>query len=50
MDLAVAFLVLAFLTIVAGVLLIWIPAGLIVAGVLLGVTGVALLKVKVPGR
>lgn len=46
MDLAVAYLVLAFLAITAGVLLIWIPAGLIVAGVLLGVAGVALLKVS----
>ena len=45
-DLAVAFLVLAFLAVVAGVLLIWTPAGLVVAGVLLGVAGVALLKVR----
>lgn len=46
MDLAVAFLVLAFLAAVAGVLLIWVPAGLIVAGLLLGLAGVALLKVR----
>jgi membrane protein implicated in regulation of membrane protease activity len=45
-DLAVAFLVLAFLAAVAGVLLIWVPAGLIVAGVLFGTAGIGLLKVR----
>lgn len=44
-DLAVAFLVLAFLAVVAGVLMLSVPVGVIVAGVLLGVAGVALLRV-----
>lgn len=48
-DLPVAFLVLAFLAVVSGGLLIYVPAGLIVCGVLLGVAGVALLPTK-PNR
>ena len=43
MDLAVAFLVLAFLAVAAGTLLLSVPVGLIVCGLLLGVAGVALL-------
>lgn len=44
MNLAVAFLVLAFLAIVAGVLLVYVPAGFIVAGVLLAVVGVGMIE------
>ena len=50
MSLAVAFLVLAFLAIVTGVLLWSIPAGLIVCGVLLAVAGISQLEVKTPTR
>lgn len=45
MSLSVAFLVLAFLAVVAGALLIYVPAGLIVAGVLLAVAGWSQLEV-----
>lgn len=45
-GITLAFLVLAFLALVAGTLLIWIPAGLIVCGLLLGAAGVALLETK----
>lgn len=45
-NLAVAFLVLAFLAIVAGVLLISVPAGLVVCGALFAAAGVALLPTK----
>ncbi|WGL50648.1 hypothetical protein P5P86_11800 [Nocardioides sp. BP30] len=44
MKLAPALLVLAFLAVVTGVLLLSIPAGLIVAGVLLAGAGVAQLE------
>lgn len=43
MDIAVAFLVLAFLLVVSGVCLLSIPAGLVVGGVLLAAAGVAML-------
>jgi len=42
-DISLAFLVVAFLAVVSGVLLVSVPAGLVVAGVLFGVAGVALL-------
>lgn len=45
-DIAVAFLVLAFLAIAAGALLISIPVGLVVTGVMLAGAGVALLPTK----
>lgn len=44
MSLSVAFLVLAFLATVAGVLLISIPAGLIATGVLLAAAGIGLIE------
>lgn len=43
MDIAVAFFVIAFLILTTGVALLSIPAGLIVAGLLLGAAGVALI-------
>ena len=46
MDIAIAFLVLAFLTVTAGVLLLSVPAGLIVAGTMLAAAGVALIPTK----
>lgn len=49
-DPAVAFLVLAFLFVVSGVLMLNVPAGLIVCGVLLAIAGVALLPAKLPNR
>jgi len=49
MNIAVAFLVLAFCFVVAGVLLWCVPAGLIVAGLLLAVAGVGLLSLPVSG-
>lgn len=45
-NLAAAFLVLAFLAIAGGTLMISVPAGLIVCGVLLALAGVALLPTK----
>lgn len=48
MSLSVAFLVLAFLAVVAGALLIYVPAGLILAGVLFGVAGWS--QLEVPDR
>lgn len=46
MDIAIAFLVLAFLAIAAGTLLLSVPIGLIVTGILLAAAGVALLPMK----
>ena len=46
MSLSVAFFVLAFLALVAGALLVYVPAGLIVAGVLFGVAGWSQLEVS----
>lgn len=43
MDIATAFLVLAFLAIGTGALLLSVPAGLLVCGVMLAAAGVALL-------
>ena len=45
-NLAVAFLVLAFLAVVSGVLMLSVPAGLIVCGVLLAAAGISQLEVK----
>ncbi|MDQ6524317.1 hypothetical protein RB608_11930 [Nocardioides sp. LHD-245] len=42
-DIAVAFMVLAFLAVTAGVLLLNVPAGLIAAGLMLAAAGIALL-------
>jgi hypothetical protein len=50
MDIAAAFLVLAFLSVAAGVLLLSIPAGLVVIGVMLSAAGVALLPTKPPTK
>lgn len=50
MNLAVAFLVLAFLAIVSGVLMWNVPAGLVVCGALFGVAGVALLPISLPKK
>jgi hypothetical protein len=44
LNIAVAFLLLAFCLVVTGVLLWCVPAGLIVAGVLLAAAGVGLLE------
>lgn len=44
-NLSVAFWIVAFLAVVAGVLLVYVPAGLIVAGILLGVAGWSQLEV-----
>ena len=46
MPISVAFFVLAFVAVVYGVLLLSVPAGLIVAGVLFAAAGVALLEVR----
>lgn len=50
MNISVAFLVLAFVAVVAGVLLVYVPAGLITAGLLLGVTGVGMIELKKAGK
>lgn len=50
MDIAVAFLVLGFLAVVAGVSLVSVPAGLIVAGVLFGAAGVLMIPTSTKGR
>jgi hypothetical protein len=49
-GLAVAFLVLAFAAVVGGTLLLSVPVGLIVCGLLLGLSGVALLPSGKPTR
>lgn len=49
-NISVAFLILAFLAVVAGVLMIYIPAGLIAAGVLLAVVGVGMIETKGPRK